>query len=103
MYLSTEASTVLGGRIDHCRTSLKRKNSRGNRKKEKKWERENGKWLEIHRPYKTKRGECDYTDEALAILKHLKLLMDPWRALMSALDTEFKPSKKPLPKVLNLN
>ena len=32
-----------------------------------------------------------------------KPLIDLWRALMSALNTEFKRSKKPLPRVLNLN
>ena len=49
------------------------------------------------------KGERDYTDEALAILNQLKLLMNLWRALMSVFDIEFKPSKKPLPRVFNLN
>ena len=51
---------------------------------------------------KTKWGERDYTDEAISLFNHLKPLMNLWRALMSALDTEFKSSKKPLPRVLNL-
>ena len=48
-------------------------------------------------------GERDYTDEVLAPLNQPKPLMNLWRALMSALDTEFKISKKGLPRVLNLN
>ena len=35
--------------------------------------------------------ERDYNDEALALLNHLKPLMNLWRALMSALDTEYTP------------
>ena len=50
-----------------------------------------------------KRGESDYTDEALAFLNDLKLLMNMWRAMISGLDIELKLSKKPLPRVLNLN
>ena len=38
----------------------------------------------------------------LATLNQLKLIMNLWRALKSALDTEFKTSKKPLPRVFNL-
>ena len=38
----------------------------------------------------------DYTIEALVLLNQLKLIMNLWRAFMSALDTEFKASKKPL-------
>ena len=48
-------------------------------------------------------GERDYTDEALAHLNYLKPLKNLWRALMSALDKEFKHLKKPLQSVLNLN
>ena len=62
------------------------------------WEAE-----ELHRSNKTIREESDYTDEALAFLNRHKLLINLWKALISALDTEFKPSKKPLPRVLNLN
>ena len=58
---------------------------------------------ELGRPNKTKRRESDNTNEALALLKHLKLLMNLWKTLISAIDTEFKPSKKPLPRVANLN
>ena len=47
---------------------------------------------------KTKRREPEYNDEALALFIHLKPLMNLWRALMSALDREFEPSKKPLPQ-----
>ena len=47
-------------------------------------------------------GEHDYTDAALALLNRLKPLMNLCGALMLALDTEFKPSKKPLIRVLNL-
>ena len=50
-------------------------------------------------PNKTKSGE---RDEALALLNHLQPLLDLRRALMSALDTEFKSSKNPL-RVLILN
>ena len=62
------------------------------------WEAE-----DFHRPNKTKREERDYTDEALALLKHLKPLMKLCGVLMLALDIEFKSLKKPLPRVLNLN
>ena len=41
---------------------------------------------------KTKKGERNYTVEALALLNHLKPLMNVWRTLKSALDTEFKPN-----------
>ena len=34
----------------------------------------------IHRSNETKMGERDYTDEALTLLKQLKLLMNLWRA-----------------------
>ena len=57
-----------------------------------------GKWVaeELHRPKnKIKRGERDYTDEALALLHHFKPLMNLWRALMSALDTEEAPTRAP--------
>ena len=50
----------------------------------------------------TKRGECDYTDEAPAPLNQPKLIMNLWRALMSALDTEFRLSKKALQRILKL-
>ena len=69
MNLSTETST----------TSLKRKDRKGNRKKERKWEREN----------EMKRGKRDFTNEDLALPNHLRLLMNLWKALISALDTEF--------------
>ena len=74
---------------------------KGKRKVSRKgeWEAE-----ELHRPKTNQKGaECDYTDEALALLNHLKPIMNLWRALMSALDTKFKPLKKPFPRVLNLN
>ena len=51
----------------------------------------------------TKRGERNYTDEALALLNHLKPLMNLWRALMSALDTEFKLSQSPTPPHRNIH
>ena len=35
-----------------------------------------------------KRRERDYTDEALAFLNYLKLLMNLWRTLILTLDTE---------------
>ena len=50
----------------------------------------------------TKREERDYLDKVLALLNHLKPLMNLWRALISALDIEFEPSKRPLARVLNL-
>ena len=62
------------------------------------WEAE-----ELHSPNQTKKGERNYADEAPAFPNLLKLLINLWRALMSALDTEFKSSKKSLLKVLNLN
>ena len=46
--------------------------------------------------------ERDCTEEALAHLNQLKLIRSLWRALVSAFDTEFKPSKKPLLRVPNL-
>ena len=45
----------------------------------------------------------DYIIEALALLTQLKLIMCPWRAFMSSLDTEFKLSKEPLLRVFNPN
>ena len=45
----------------------------------------------------------NYTDEALASLKKPKLLMNLWRALISALGTEFKLTGKALHVVLNLS
>ena len=57
---------------------------------------------EITQTKQNKKGELDYTDEALALLN---LLMNLWKALMSALDPQFKPSKKPLlteASILNL-
>ena len=51
----------------------------------------------------TKRREHNFTYEALALLNHLKLLMNLWRDLISALDREFKTSKKPLLRILNFN
>ena len=58
---------------------------------------------EIKQTKKTKRGERKYTDIALALLNHLKLLMNLWRALISPLDTEFKSSKKTLLREFKLN
>ena len=64
---------------------------------ERKWEAE-----ELHRPKRNKKkGERDYADKALALLK---LLMNLWRALISALDTEIKslkevPAKGPPPQL----
>ena len=71
---------------------------------------EKGEWEaeDLHRPNKTKRVERDYTDEALNYIENylenydLKPLMNLWRALMSALDTEFKSSRRHLLIVLNL-
>ena len=65
---------------------------------------ERGKWEteESHRPDTSKNGEREYTDEALALFNQPKI-MNLWRALMSALDTEFKLFKKILSRVLNLN
>ena len=56
-----------------------------------------------HKLNKTKIGEHDYTDEALALLNHLKPLMNLWRALMLALDIELKLSKQPPKMVLSFN
>ena len=47
---------------------------------------------------KTKKGESEYTNEDLAILNHFKPLKNLWRELMSAFDTEFKPTKGPPPQ-----
>ena len=88
---TTETSTASGG---------KRKDSRGDRKIErnclpfpiplyfKSWKAE-----ELHRRNQTKKDERHYTNEVLTLLNHLKLLMNLWKALIFALDTEFKPSK----------
>ena len=78
-------------KLTYCTTSLERKINRGHRKEKEedvgkeKWEAEN-----LHRPNKTKRGGRDYTDESLALFNHRKPLMNLWRALVSALDTELK-------------
>ena len=85
-------------KLTHSTTSLERKDNRGNRKKKIEdvgkgdWEAKN-----LHRPNKTKWGEHDYTDEGQVLLNHLKPLM------ISALNTEFKTSKKSLLRVLNHN
>ena len=52
----------------------------------------------LNRPNETRKGEGNYTDEASALLNHLKPLKNLWRVLMLALDTEFKSSKGLLPK-----
>ena len=79
MYLSIETTTVPGVRIDLLYGMfLKWKKERVYKKAE--WVEE-----ELHRPNKTKRGERDYTYEALALLSQLKLLMNLRRALPSAL------------------
>ena len=44
---------------------------------------------EIAQTRHNRKGERDYTNEALAPLNQPKLLMNLLRALMSALDTEF--------------
>ena len=91
-YLSTEASTLTGGQLTHCTMSLKSKDSRGDRKREMKRKR-GWKAKELHRPNKTKIGICDYTDVALVLLNHLKLIMNLWRPLMSAVKED--PAKDP--------
>ena len=96
--MSTETNTVARGRVDPLYNVLKIKDNRENKKKKVK----NGKQGNYTDQYKTKRGERDYTDEALALLKHIKPLMNLWTALMTTLDTEFKPIKKPLPRLINL-
>ena len=64
--LSTETSTVLGGRIDLLYNVLKKEGQqRGQKKKEvetAEWEAE-----KLHKLNKTKRRERDYIDEALAL------------------------------------
>ena len=47
--------------------------------------------------------ERDCNDEALALLNQPKLLMNLWRALKSALDTEFKASKKSIKRMKRLH
>ena len=75
--------------------SLETKDNRGDRKKKGEevgkveWEADN-----LHRPNQSKRAERDYTNEALALLNHIKAVMNLWKALMSALNTEFKSSNK---------
>ena len=58
---------------------------------------------ESHKPYTTKRGESDYTDEALAPLNYPKLIINLWRAFILDRDTELKPSKKALPRLFRFN
>ena len=71
--------------MTHCTTSLERKNNSGDRQTKEeevgKGELEADNW---HGPNKTKRRARDYTDEALALLNHLKPLMNLWKALKSA-------------------
>ena len=53
------------------------RDNRGDKKKQRNWEKENGKQGNYtDQKSKTKRGECDFTDEALALLNHLKPLMN---------------------------
>ena len=47
--------------------------------------------------------ERDFINEVLTLLNQLIPIIYLWKALMSALVTVFKPSKKPLPTVFNLN
>ena len=88
----TETSKVTGGRVKSLYNVLKRKDNNGDRKKEMRSERENEKRRNYTDQNKTEKG--DYTDEALALLNHLKPVMNLWRALMLALDMKFKTSKK---------
>ena len=66
VYLSNEINTVLGGRIDLLDNDLK-KGKIGEKVGKKEWEAD-----VLHRPNKQK----EYTDKALALLNHLKLLLD---------------------------
>ena len=52
--------------------------------------------------HKHTRKKLTYNLDALALLKQLNLFMSLFRTLMSALGKESKPSKEPLPRVLNL-
>ena len=63
---------------------------------------ENKKWRN-YKDQQTHKGEHDYSNEDLALINQPKLIMNLWRTLMFALDTEFNPTMKPLPKVFNLN
>ena len=76
-YLSIEISKVPGRQIDPLYgMSLKRKENIGNRKKERKQGRENGKqrnYTDQKKKKKKNKGERDYTDEnnALCIINYL--------------------------------
>ena len=48
---------------------------------------------DLHRPNKTKREERDYTDEALALLNHLRPLMN--LSLMKLLTQNSNPQRSP--------
>ena len=66
----------------HSTTSLERKDNRGEWKKKgeevgkEEWDEE-----DLHRPNITRRGEHDYTDEALALFNYLKPLISALAAL----------------------
>ena len=63
---------------------LKGENNRRYREKGEELEKENEEIEELQR----------YTIEALALFAQLKQIMNVWTAFMSALDIDFKPSKK---------
>ena len=95
--MSTETNTVPVGRIVPLYNDLK-KDIRGDRKKRESRKGRTGSGGTTQNKQNKKR-KTHYTDEDLALLNRPKLLMDLWIALMSALDTEFKPSKKPLSRL----
>ena len=66
-----------GPELTHCTASLESKDKRGDRKK-KGEEVRKGEWKRriLHTSNKTKRRERDYGDGALALLNHLKPLMN---------------------------
>ena len=76
VYLSTETSTIPGGRIDPLHNVLKKEGQQ--RRQETGEEVRKGEWEaeELHRENKRKMGERDYTDEALALFNHHKLLLN---------------------------
>ena len=61
----------------------------------------NGKQKDHIDQKRQKRGERDYTHKALVSLNELKV-MNLWRVLKSALDIEFKLSKKDKTRILYL-
>ena len=86
--------------LTHCTTPLKKRANRGDRKKGEEIGKGERGVDKLYRIKQTKKGE---RNEALTFLNYFKLLMNLLRVMLSAFDTELKPSQKCLSRVVNFN